>query len=762
MTTPELIADPVWPWPVTIAASAALIAIVLVTYPPRVRHVSTGWRRMLIGLRLAAALLLIWMLLRPAVRFTSIDSQAAQLVILADASRSMTTPDGPGGITRRAALLKTLADIQPVLDQIGQQIELRFVDFDTQLEPVDQPADAAEGQFTSIGKALDDLRREDSGQRIVGAILMSDGAQRATGEADIDPRAAARRIAEQRGIHVHTVLFGSAELATAGVDLAIEDVLVAPDTFERKATPVQAKIIARGAAGRKLRVRLLLEDRSGRETGQSGTLVELPVTSDARPIVEVETAGASAVIPVSLSFVAERAGEYKLAVEAVPLDGELKVNNNRVETLVTVRKGGLRVAYFDILRPEAKFIDRLNQTSQIQLDWVQVLSGARRSATRFPPELFEIGRYDAYIVGDVPASVFVQGGVDLLPKLADRVRDGAGLAMIGGLSNFDSGGYGTTRLRDYLPVALQAVPELPPGQVDPARHFDRSLTMIPAPDGLRHYLMQIAPRDNERAWAQLPPLGGATKLEEKNDVIEVLAQTPDAIPLLFATDTGRARVVAFAADDTYRWHIHGHRDIHQRFWQQLILWLTRKEFDADAPVWLRIEPRNFTPGATAPLQFGARDAQKQPLADAQFKVEVLRPDGERKSVTVLHGGAEALAEFSDTQLPGDYWVTVTATHNGANVGLPAMGRFIVDERDLELDNPAADPDLMAEIADITGASSVPPEQLGTFLNELLKAGIATEITRQSQINLWDNWPALIGFVLLLTTEWVLRKRRGLV
>ncbi|MBL8850494.1 MAG: hypothetical protein JNG89_12510 [Planctomycetaceae bacterium] len=95
MTTPELIADPVWPWPVTIAVSVGLIAIVLLTYPQRIRHFPTGWRRLLLGLRLAGALVIVWMLLRPAVRFVTIDSQAAQLVIMTDISRSMTTPAGP-------------------------------------------------------------------------------------------------------------------------------------------------------------------------------------------------------------------------------------------------------------------------------------------------------------------------------------------------------------------------------------------------------------------------------------------------------------------------------------------------------------------------------------------------------------------------------------------------------------------------------------------------------------------------------------------
>ena len=758
----RFIAEPVWSWPLVALAAVALIAVVLLTYPPRIRHLPPLRRRLLLGMRLASAVLLIWALLRPAVQYLEIDSQAAVLVVLMDKSRSMTTPDGPGGITRREELLKVLAESDEQLEELAEDIEIRYVDFDSTLFPTDEPGAEADGQFTALGKVLDETRREDAGKRLVGIVLISDGAQRAVGEDDVDPRAAARRIAEERGVQIHTVLVGTSELATAGLDLSVEDVLVAPDTFEKKTTPVQAQVRLIGASGRKVKVRLLLEDRTGKSAGESGELVEIPYSADAKPMAEIETRENSIVIPVDLSFVAQQAGEYKLAIEVVPLDGELKVNNNRVETLITVRKGGLKVAYFDILRPEAGKLLRLNQTSQIQLDWQVVLAGERQSATQIDPALFAPGAYDVYIIGDVPASVFRLGGTDLLLRLAERVEQGAGLAMIGGRRNFGSGGYGGTRLREYLPVLMASTETLTGDQVDPSRHHSRKLQMIPTRDGLRHYLMQIAPRDNERMWRNLPPLAGATRLEEKSENVEVLAESDDGVPLLFAADTGRARVVAFAADDTYRWHLHGFEDVHQRFWQQLILWLAHKEHDADAPVWVRVEPKNFAPGARVPIVFGARDAEKQPIEDAEFKVEVLTPAGERKELTVVRGGAEALAEFSGTEEPGDYWVTVTALQDGAALSLPAMARFIVDARDLELDNPAADPDLMEEIASVTGAVPLPPEQFGTFLDELLDEGISTEITRQTQVNLWDNWWLLGAFVLLLACEWFLRKRRGLV
>lgn len=174
----QFLVDPVWSWPRVALASAVLLALVLWTYPRRVRHLSAGWRRLLIGLRVAAVVALIFAMLRPAIRFDEIDRQAAQLLVLLDSSRSMTTPDGPGGLTRRQTILKTLEDEQERLAELGEDVDIRFVDFSEEMLPTDEPVEEAEGEYTAIGDVIDELRREDTGKRIVGVVMMSDGAQR--------------------------------------------------------------------------------------------------------------------------------------------------------------------------------------------------------------------------------------------------------------------------------------------------------------------------------------------------------------------------------------------------------------------------------------------------------------------------------------------------------------------------------------------------------------------------------------------------------
>jgi hypothetical protein len=761
----EFVVEPVWSWPLVVLAGAALIGIVLVTYPPRVRHLPPLWRRTLIGLRLLAALVLIFAMLRPAVRYSEIDKQAARIVVLMDASRSMTTADAPGGFTRREALVRTLMSQEESLKELADQVELRFIDFAEELAPVDE-ADpkAAQGRSTAIGRALDEIRKEDAGKRLVGVILMSDGAQRATGEDAIDPRTAARRFAEQRGVPVHTFTYGSAELSGVGLDLAIEDVVVDPLAYEKKTVPVRFQLRTTGASGRDVKVRLLIEQRSSFATETRSEMVELPLSADARPFAEYEIRTNRGVNAHELSFVAEEAGEYKLAVEAAPLEGEVKQTNNRYETVITVLKGGLKVAYFDVVRSaEQKFIGRLNESAKIQLDEFLGPGGERLDQVRIDPALFEPGRYDVYIIGDVPAFVFQQAGRDLLQELALRCRDGAGLAMLGGTFNYGAGGYADSAIASLLPVKMSPAEELSIGEDQPATQFiPGPIQMLPGPSGRSHYLMQLGP-NSVQLWNSLPELkNGANRLERAGPAANVLAQTKSGEPLLLGWDTGQTRVLASAVSDTWRWYTHGYSKLHQRFWEQFLLWLARMENETDQPVWARVSPRNYAPGDRVTIAMGARDDQNNPVADASFTVEVVGPDGETTTLPTQRSGEETVAEFAATEEAGDYWVIVTGTKNGAPLGPQARTRFIVDARDPEMDNPAADPDLMAEIATITGAVPVEPEDFGEFLDSLLEEGLAAEVTRHTQFNLWDDWPLLLVFVLLLTTEWFVRKRRGLV
>jgi hypothetical protein len=139
---------------------------------------------------------------------------------------------------------------------------------------------------------------------------------------------------------------------------------------------------------------------------------------------------------IQLQITPQQFGDIKIAVEAEPLPGEVRRTNNRVETIIRVRRGGIRVAYFDSARPEQKWIREINDSTRIQLDYRRILSGALASRNRIPEEFFQPGNYDAYIIGDVPATAFTP---EQLNGILRACNQGAGLMMTGGHQNFGAG-----------------------------------------------------------------------------------------------------------------------------------------------------------------------------------------------------------------------------------------------------------------------------------------------------------------------------------
>ena len=751
--------EPIWSWPVVALTSAGLTVLVVGTYRSQLKALPTGTARLLLGLRLLSVAALTFAMFRPALQHSQTDETPVQLLVLADTSRSMNTADMPNKATRFQAIRADLEKYQPRWKEFGKQVEVRQFDFDRELAPFDPALTEGKGDQSAFGRVLDDVLREVRDRRTLCLIILSDGAHRAMPPFDADPLTAARKLADAQ-VPIYAVGYGASSLSTASLDLAIEDLVVPEVVFEKNRVPLKAKLRAVGAAGKKVRVRIVIEDRSGKRPGESGTLKPALTTSQTKPVQEIEVRQDSETIPIELSFAPQTPGELKIGVLVEAAEGELLTRNNSRETIITVKQGGLNVAYFDAPRAEQKWLRMVNGADKIQLDFHEVRQGRFAKQSKIDPAWFDPGRFDVFIIGDVPADVF---GPELLKRLNERLEDGAGLLMTGGIQNYSVGGYATTPLAEWLPVELNAADARPTGKLNLATQVTGQLKMIPTDRGQREYVMQLGPPDKNRSlWQELAPMTGATKLKAKNELIEPWASSPEGVPLLFATTVQRARVAAFAGDTSFLWcTVSKQAEAHQRFWRQMILWLARKEADTDQQVWVKVSPRNLAPGGLATLTFGARAADGSPLEDAEFQVKVTGPDGKDVPLAPRKAHGEHSAEFANTQAPGDYWIRVSAKHGDKDIPYSAFTRFIVDARDLELDYPSADYEFLKQISSITGGLALKSEEIDGLLDRL-KAAKFGDLTRIQLISLWDNWWFLLVFVSLMSLEWFLRKKRGLV
>jgi len=778
--------------------------------PPRRRH---G----LIAVRLVIFLLLIVVMMRPTLVVTEVKRHSASLLLLLDHSRSMLVEDSFGGKSRWDGLGTLVRSSEAQLRQLADVLDVKTYLFDADPRAIrlfpdaenrsqdqtgsvpqsnkgahDQPVrpgspekprtepgvgTAAKhdrlrgnlgavskrdgfdfrspptGQQTAIGWAIEDVLRREAGERLAGMVLLTDGAQRAYAPRDTPPQLAARRLVEL-GCPLYTVALGQSRGLGQVRDLALKDLISSQTVYVKNRLAVRATLRVDGFAGKRVRVELLYETAPGKN--------EVVATQQYKASTDGQ------LLPVELSYVPQEAGEHKLTLKAVPQEGELVTTNNELSTFVTILKGGIHVLYLEgKLRREQKFLRAaLDSSPNIKLDfWID--RGKPHAGPADLGDRIRAGEYDVFIVGDLDATALTNTTWQLIAK---RVDAGMGLMMLGGFHSFGPGGYGATPIGSLLPVVIGRLDRQPrEGPIRKDLHLVGPLNMRPArPLGLSSPILQLSadPHRNGRLWSELPPLLGANRFRGVKPGAVVLAETADArrAPLLVAGMPGPGRVLAFAADSTWRWPMRGFGQAHKRFWRQAVLWLARKDVSSENRVWIELQPRRYRPGSRITLAVGAGNQSGEAMAGVQFEAHVRRPDGTRRTIRLSRHGAQTRGTLLDTTATGDYTVTVTASKQGATIGSTAA-RFLVFAQDLELDNPAADPGLLANLARMTadfGGEAVTPEEFSALLSRIAATPPQLDTETYVQHNLWDTWTMFSLLVTLLSSEWYLRKRWGLV
>jgi uncharacterized membrane protein len=737
-----------------LVAAVALLLAGLMWFGPSREKTGRRHRAAIALLRAAVIVMLLLAMLRPTLVYTHTEKQPATLVVMADATRSMTVPDAVGNKTRWEALCGALADASPELSKLQRQFELKAYTFDADVHEVrvengeiDLP-EKPEGRQTAIGASLEEVLRREAGKRLLGIVLLSDGSQQAFAPRDVPPQIAAARL-KHLGYHLFTVPFGQSRGLGEARDVAVKDLVVSSSVFVKNELSVGGDVRVDGYVNTDIPVRVWFET----SPGKMEVVAEQTIRADAD----------GQLLPVKLSYIPEVPGEHKLTLEAVAQPGELVTTNNELSTFVNVQKGGLSVLYIEgTLRPEASRLRRALETSRdIKVDYARLDLRDPKTRPADFAERFKPGKYDAYILGDVDSTAF-QGKE--LADLADCVNRGAGLIMIGGLQAFGPGGYGDTPLAKVLPVGMSRLERQEP---DEAPRDDVQLPgplqMKPTKLGLMHFALRLAakPAENESLWSKLPPLDGANKFHDLAPAASVLVDAGPDQPLLVSHIFGAGRVMAFAGDSTWRWGMSGFDAAHKRFWRQIVLWLARKDQTQEGSVSIKMPQRRFAPSQRVEFYVSATSPTGDPITDADYKAEIVLPSGARQPLPLVRQSEQMVGSFRDTQTAGDYAIEVTATQKDQLLG-SARARFLVSQQDLELDNAAADTETMKSLAATTGGKWLFPEDLPELIQNLREDTEHLDVQRETKKTFWDTWPFFLMVVALLGLEWYLRKRWGLV
>ncbi|HEY7212878.1 MAG TPA: glutamine amidotransferase [Bryobacteraceae bacterium] len=680
----------------------------------------------------AVLLLLLW---EPAVSVTTLKPQQNAVAVVVDDSRSMSLADtGESRHTQAVDLLrdKLLKDLrnrfQVRLYKLGAGVE-RVASLD-QLHTVETS--------TQIGRGLRELADESATLPIGSVVLLSDGADNAGG---IDSATLAEL--RRRRLPVNAVGFGREKLDS---DVELENVDV-----PGKALP-----------GSRIQARVTLH-----QEGFTGKRARLVLTAGGTVLANREIALRSTPEQTeTVEFNAAKSGVEKVEVKIDPLAGESNAENNRLTRVLSIDTAKRRILYVEgEPRWEFKFIRRaaeddpalqilsMLRTTQNKI-YRQGLNNPNELADGFPTKEEDLFAYQGLMLGSVELAFFAPTQQQMIKDFVDR--RGGGLLFLGGRWALGDGGYNAPPISELLPVNL------------PQRKntFQRSFVAAELTEAGKDSPICRIEGDAQKSaehWEVLPYLANYQDPGTPKPGALVLANVNASgkrVPLLVTENYGRGRTAVLASAGTWRWKMQQPAtDTSQpTFWRQLLRWTAGA---TPSPVTVSTPHPNLADEGHIVLRTEVRDKKYLPVSDANVSARVIRPDGSSETVALApEPSAEGVYTADwNAGLEGSYVAEITAMRGAEKLGsdvLPFQRENGVAENFHREQNRA----LLEKLADETGGRYYTPKNAAHLAAEIAYSDAG--ITSREMKDLW-NMPAVFLVLLALrSSEWLLRRRWGVV
>lgn len=751
-----------WPMPVWLMLLLAIATMLTVTWLYQSERGSSRQRMRwsLIALRTSILLLVLWMM--TGWNWQRAKIELPELVIAIDVSDSMltldevTTPEG-GKLCDRIERVQQLLNLS---DRQWQELEDRYRLRVTLIAEDDQPLNlgtqevatklselrrlkdsvgsASFSQHSRLGDSIIHVIEGQAGRGTAAILFLSDGVSTAGQNLN-----EAGLLARRSGIPAHTICIGRPQ---AHPDLRIGDILVEEQVFLGDQVSLDATVLAKELTG-----------------GVSGKLKLLEVGSD-RVLDEqsFELQPTDDQANVSLRFEPQQPGKVQLQIVVQPLPEETDTVNNKSLVQLQVQDRIIRVLMVFAqpgyeFRYLKHFLERARQNGpdkKLSFELISVLqsgdpsyaqqdSTARRFVSSEPAEL---SQFDTFVFGPLDANMITRNSQQAIVRAV--THGGSGSIFLGWSEEL------LQQLKKYPLSGL-----LPVDQVmsDTTLHKSFEVEATKIGQSALPVSTRDAKRPNDSSVEPLIPLESLLRIDSLKPGAQILAtavSVSDArrSPLIVAQFAGAGRTCFIATDETYRWTTaYGSDQTHQRFWGQMLRWVSRGKLNSLNDTELTVEPKQ--PQEGKPIRFQLRLPLGQDLPrEAEIKLE----GGATEERTVqlqrlVEKGTLYQAEL-DQLASGDYRAILI----NPPLATPPSLEFSIAAAPTEQADLRADQESMQQLADLSLGRAYQAIDAEGWL-ENLPSGKPVRLGNLPAQPLWNQpWVAIL-FVSLLTAEWLLRR-----
>jgi hypothetical protein len=678
------------------------------TVPP----VNPGKKLLLVSIRFLALLLILFIVFEPILTLASKDRIEPVNLVFIDNSRSIRIDDG----TSRE---------EKVREFVGQSKNRLggFSDFYTFGSGVSETSEDSLDQIkftegsTSFTNIITSLKNDEI--NISSVTLISDGV--------ITSGSNPVFAAEKLSIPFYVVGVGD---TTEKSDIEIRNVLFNEYIYVKSPTTISASIRNKNFQGKTVTAALYEDNK----------------------LVEKKDLQLSDLDNVSFSYTPESGGEKKLTLSVSELEGEFTFANNKKVFYVNVIDNKLNVLLISgTPSSDLTFIkNSLALDENITVRTITQIASGRYIEKQNNEQ--QIDSADIIFLLGFPTQ---ETNMELLRKTADAINRR-------GVPYFIT----VTELVDYVKLkTIEKELGFSTGRNNP--RLNEVQPFVSTSD-VRHPLLQNNAVNPIDAWTKLPPVLQPDADFRAKPESEVLAEVrlnnvPVKTPLIISRKLGSKRSVAVLAKNIWRWKLQTaprELDLFDRFIVNSVKWLNTREDQKQ--VNINTARKVYPAGEEIEFSGEVYDETFNPLSDAEVEVIIKSGNEEYKVLLNSIGGGLYEGTFQSPS-SGDYSYKGTAVRDNKKIG-DDNGRFNVGEVDIEMTDPSMNKEMLTALAANTGGKFFTAgnhEEIFDLIKSVNNSS-AREKTQIKELDLWANEWLLIIVILLLGTEWFIRKRTGML